>query len=112
MPAALASMAAHEQGKFWEYADLLFDNQKALSRDDLELYARQLGLDMDKFRAALDGKRFEDKIRRDMAEGNRAGVRGTPTIFINGRRFQPAGGYTADAFVAVIDKYILKKETR
>lgn len=109
MPAAVASMAANEQGKFWEYSDLLFENQKNLQAADLELYAQQVGLDMDKFKAALAADKFKDKIQKDMAEGSRVGVQGTPSVFINGRKFSPAGGFSPEAFQAAIDKYILKK---
>ena len=109
MPAAMASMAADEQGKFWEYSDLLFENQKNLSPAELELYAQQIGLDMEKFKAAVASDKFKDKIRRDMAEGGRVGVQGTPSVYINGRKFSPAGGYSVEAFQSTIDKYILKK---
>ena len=109
MPAAVASMAANEQGKFWEFADLLFENQGALSSADLEVYAQQVGLDMEKYKAAVASEKFKDKIQQDMAEANRIGVRGTPSVYINGRKFSPAGGYTTEGFQAAIDKYILKK---
>ena len=109
MPAALASMAAHAQGLFWEYHDILFENQKALQADKLELYAEQIGLDMEKWKKDKESKEFKDLIARDMREGPRAGVRGTPSVFINGRRFQPSGGYTVEGFKAAIDKEILKK---
>jgi protein-disulfide isomerase len=110
MPAAEASMEAMEQGRFWEYHDLLFANQKALSRADLELYAEQLGLDMAAFKSALDSGKWKAKIQKDMAEGNRAGVQGTPSVFINGRKFSPPGGYSVEAFQSVIDSEILKKK--
>ncbi|GMU41996.1 MAG: hypothetical protein AMXMBFR23_28620 [Chloroflexota bacterium] len=109
MPAAIASMAANEQGKFWEYHDLLFENQKSLSAADLELYAQQVGLDMAKFKAAVGAEKYKDKVQKDMAEGSRIGVQGTPSVFINGRKFSPAGGYSTEGFQAAIDKYILKK---
>jgi protein-disulfide isomerase len=109
MPAAIASMAAFEQGKFWEYQDLLFENQKNLKPADLELYAQQIGLDMEKWKADVAAEKGKAKINQDVAEGNRIGVRGTPSVYINGRKFSPAGGYTTEAFQAAIDKYILKK---
>ena len=109
MPAAKASMAAMRQGRFWPYHDLLFENQKALSEKDLLFYAEMLGLDMDKFKADMADPEIEKKIKADMAEGQPAGVRGTPTVFINGRRFKPNGGYTTEAFQKVIDKEFLGK---
>jgi protein-disulfide isomerase/copper chaperone CopZ len=86
MKAAEAAEAAREQGKYWEYVALLFRNQSALQVEKLKEYATQLGLDRAKFDAALDSGRFTDKVHRDMLEGQRVGVSGTPTIFINGRR--------------------------
>ena len=109
MPAALASLAAMNQGRFWEYHDLLFENQKALQADKLELYAETIGLDMEKWRTDKEAQGYKDLIANDMREASRAGVRGTPSVFINGRRFQPTGGYSVDGFKAAIDKEILKK---
>jgi len=99
--AAEASMAAHDQGKFWEYHDLLFANAKALTRPDLERYAEQLGLDMAKFRDALDTRKFEKVVKDDSAEGTKVGARGTPTFFINGR--QLVGAQPIEKFKAEID---------
>jgi len=84
--AAEAAEAAREQGKYWEYVSLLFRNQSALQVDKMKEYASQLGLDRAKFDAALDSGRFVEQVRRDMLDGARLGVEGTPTIFVNGRR--------------------------
>jgi protein-disulfide isomerase len=84
--AAEAAEAAREQGKYWEYAALLFRNQSALEVDKMKEYASRLGLDRAKFDAALDSGRFVDQVRRDMLDGERLGVNATPTIFVNGRR--------------------------
>jgi len=105
--AAEASLAAAEQGRFWEMHDALFQNQKALSRPDIEAFAEGLGLDMDRFRNALDTKSFRDEVAADVKLGQQVGVRGTPTVFINGRRFNPAGGWTSEAVIKAIDKYFL-----
>ncbi len=104
--AAVASMAANEQGKFWEYHDKLFANQQALDRASLERYASELGLKMDKFKAALDSKKFDAQISADSAEGSRAGVSGTPTFFINGR--QLVGVQPIESFKAIIDDELKK----
>jgi protein-disulfide isomerase len=82
--AAEASMAAHAQGKFWEFHDLLFGQQEALERADLERYAEQLGLDMGRFRADLDQGRFRPAIERDIALARALGVDATPSSFVNG----------------------------
>ena len=84
--AAEAAEAAREQGKYWEYAAKLFGNQSALGVESLKRYATELGLDRAKFDAALDGAKFTAQVRRDLLEGQRVGVNGTPSLFINGRR--------------------------
>lgn len=85
--AALAAECANDQGKFWEYHDLLFANQPNFSRDDLLTYARQLQLNIDGdhgFAACLDARAKTEVVRADMREGEKRGVRGTPTFFLNG----------------------------
>lgn len=84
--AAEAAEAAREQGKYWDYAALLFRNQKALKVDNLKQYASSLSLDRVRFDAALDSGKFADKVLRDRLDGQRIGVTGAPTIFVNGRR--------------------------
>ena len=84
--AAEAAEAAREQGKYWEYSALLFRNQKALQVANLKQYAATLGLDRARFDAALDSGKFADKVLRDRLDGQRIGVTGAPTIFVNGRR--------------------------
>jgi len=84
--AAEAAEAAREQGKFWEYAALLFHNQKELSVEKLKEYASQLQLDRTKFDSAFDSRKFRDKVTRDVDEGHRLGVNATPTFFVNGRK--------------------------
>jgi protein-disulfide isomerase len=83
--AAEAAEAAREQGKYWEYAAKLFGNQSALGVDRLKQYATELGLDRARFDAALDGEKFSGHVRRDVIDGQRVGVNGTPSLFINGR---------------------------
>ncbi|HVF50167.1 MAG TPA: thioredoxin domain-containing protein, partial [Pyrinomonadaceae bacterium] len=84
--AAEAAEAAREQGKYWEYVNILFLNQSALQVDKLKAYATQLGLDRQKFDAALESGRFADQVYRDLQDGVRVGVNSTPTVFVNGRR--------------------------
>jgi protein-disulfide isomerase len=107
--AASASMAANEQGKFWEYHDKLFAHQQELDRTSLEKYAQEVGLNMGKFRAALDSNKFDPQISADSAEGTRLGANGTPTFFINGR--QLVGAQPFESFKSVIDEE-LKKQGR
>jgi protein-disulfide isomerase len=83
--AAEAAEAAFEQGKYWEYAHLLFANQKALSVAKLKELATAAGLDRAKFDEALDAGRFAAAVDRDLVEGGKVGVQGTPAIYVNGR---------------------------
>lgn len=85
MKAAEAAEAAREQGRYWEYMALLFQNQKALEVENLKGYASTLGLDRAKFDEALDSGRFKEKIQRDVQDGTRIGITSTPSVFINGR---------------------------
>lgn len=88
--AASAALAAHEQGQFWAMHDRLFENQRALDRESLEGHAQKLGLDLPRFRAALDGTGVSAAIAEEIKQGQAASVQGTPTIFVNGRRIAGA----------------------
>ncbi|MGH9858278.1 MAG: DsbA family protein, partial [Acidobacteriota bacterium] len=92
---------AQAQGKFWEYHDLLFENQTNLEREDLESYAEEVELDMDRFRRELDEHTHAKTVNEDIADGRAVGVSGTPTIFINEARY--TGPYSLDALQQAID---------
>ncbi len=83
-PASQAALAAHAQGKFWEYHDKLFANQRALDRESLEKYGKEMGVST--IGAALDDKRHDAQVASDMKLGNDVFVSGTPTMFVNGER--------------------------
>jgi protein-disulfide isomerase len=83
--AAEASLAAQAQGKFWEYHDILFSNQHDLSRAALERYAQAAGLDLPRFRRALDQAQFAAAVDRDLELGRRVSVKDLPALFVNGR---------------------------
>jgi len=85
MQAALASMAASKQGKFWEYHDQLFALQGKLSEESYTEIARNLGLDLKEFSLDMMRPSIRKKVEQDMSEAEKAGVTGTPTIFVNGR---------------------------
>jgi protein-disulfide isomerase len=85
LKAAEAANAAHAQGKFFEYAALLFKRQDALDVASLKKYATELGLDRARFDAALDSGKYAEEIRHDMNEGQLYGIGSTPTIFVNGK---------------------------
>jgi Na+/H+ antiporter NhaA len=84
--AAEASEAAAAQGKFWEMYDLLFAHQGALQLEDLEGYASQLDLDLDRFSDELRTREYSGRVKEDVWSADESGVSGTPTFFINGRR--------------------------
>jgi protein-disulfide isomerase len=83
--AAAAAVAAGRQGKFWQMHDRLFANQDRLSPADLERYAAELKLDLKKWKADLPAAR--EAVERDHAEGERLGITGTPTFYINERKY-------------------------
>tara|TARA_Y100000310_G_scaffold333613_1_gene411513 strand:+ start:225 stop:1298 length:1074 start_codon:yes stop_codon:yes gene_type:complete len=82
--AAEASECAEEQGKFWEYHDMLFENYSALDVDSLKQYAVDLELDADAFNECLDSGQMADEVAKDFADGSAYGVSGTPAFFVNG----------------------------
>jgi len=84
--AAEAAEAAREQGKYWEYVQVLLQNQSSLSVEKLKSYATQLGLDRTRFDAALDSRKFAEMVQTDLDDGIKLGLKGTPSFFINGRR--------------------------
>jgi protein-disulfide isomerase len=90
-PAARASVAAQNQGKFWEMHDQLFTHQETLTAGDIENFAKKLGLDMEKFKTDWNSNETKDKVAKDKESGSKAGITGTPSIFINGRKFMQYG---------------------
>ncbi len=80
--AAEASHCANEQGKYWEMHERLFANQKALGVKDLPQHAQALGLDEAKFQQCLDSGKYAARIRKDLTEGQKLGVTGTPGFFL------------------------------
>jgi protein-disulfide isomerase len=85
--AAEAAEAAGAQGRFWEMHDRLFEHQTALEDGDLRRHARKVGLDPERFESAMRLHIHEGRVREDLASGSASGVRGTPTLFINGIRY-------------------------
>lgn len=110
--AADAAECANDQSKFWEYYDYLYKNQPAESdtsmynTDTLTQAAVTLGMNGDTFRACLDGKKGEVKVNQDLADGQKAGVSGTPTIFVNG--IPVVGAQPYSAFKTIIDQELAK----
>jgi protein-disulfide isomerase len=110
MPAAEAAMAAYEQGgsdKFWKMHDKFFENQTALSPAYYEQVARDIGLDVTRWKAAVESRSSVGAIQADMSAGNAVGANGTPTFFINGKRL--VGALPFESFKTIIDAELSSK---
>jgi len=87
MDAALAAEAAGKQGRFWEMHRRLFENPGKLDAQDLLRHAREIGLDMKRFQDDMNDPQLKRKIEEQKRQGLRSGVNGTPTLFLNGVRY-------------------------
>jgi protein-disulfide isomerase len=103
LDAAVAARAAQEQDKFWEYHDLLYENQSGgFSREKLVELAREAGLDVERFEADLASREYEQTVIEDFQEGQQRGISGTPTFVINGEVL--AGGQPLEVFEDAIER--------
>lgn len=100
--AAMASECAKDQGKYWEMHNAMFGNQSKLAATDLVETAGGLGMDKDKFKACLDRDKFKSEVQHDFQDGQKYGVTGTPTFFINGIMIVGARG--VESFSEIIDR--------
>ncbi len=119
-PAALASECANEQGKFWEFADAMFEGQTGGLDGDADAAsafftktAKDLGLDITKFNDCVKTAKYQDKVDADTASGRTAGVSGTPATFINGQMVvsssgQSVGAASLSTFTKIIDAALAK----
>ncbi|MGE3261052.1 MAG: DsbA family protein [Bacteriovoracia bacterium] len=103
-PAAEASMCVNEQSseKFWKYHDILFDNQKAWTDEDLKEYAKKAGADEKKFEECFKSKKYAAQIEKSIAEGQKLGVNSTPSFFVNSQLIK--GAQPIAEFREVIDQ--------
>ncbi len=101
-------MAALEQGKFWEYHDLLFENHPKIQRSFLLQYAKDLGLDVARFEKAIDSDIGKQTISADAAEAQKLGATCTPAFFVNGRYL--SGAKPFQAFADVINAELTRKK--
>jgi protein-disulfide isomerase len=83
--AAEAALAAHAQGKFWQFHDELFENYRNLNEAKVQEIAKELGLDLERFNRDAKDPAIQKLITRDVKDGQQAGVRSIPTVFINGK---------------------------
>ena len=102
--AAEAGECADDQGKFWEMHDKIFDNQNAISINDLKGYAADLGLDTDEFNSCLDSGKHSAEVQKDFKDGQAARVSGTPAFFINGVKL--VGAQPFSAFQQIIESQL------
>jgi len=107
-PAAIASIAAQDQGRFWEMHEVLFKNQASLDASKLEDYAKQAGLDVARFKKDLESKKaeYEKRVDAEFALGQSVDVRGTPTLYIGGKKVRVR---TVDGMSAMIDEQLKQK---
>lgn len=109
--AANAARCANAQGKFWDYHDYLYnhqgqENSGAFSKANLEQFAADMGLNTAQFNSCMDNNTYAKDVQADMADGQKAGVNGTPTVFINGVPVVGAQPYSA--FKSAIDAALAK----
>lgn len=105
-PAANAALAANKQGKFWELHDQLYENYNRLSEQKIREIAQQVGLEMEKFDKDIKDPKLKAIVERDFQEGVGAGVRGIPTIFVNGRQLRSR---SFQGFQAAIEKELARE---
>jgi len=99
--AAIASLAAKDQGKFWEMYEVLFKNSRRLTPDNILMWGKEIGLDMDKFKAAIASSKYQAVIAKDLKDGEAAGVYGTPSFYINGKQYN--GEVTLASLKPILD---------
>jgi protein-disulfide isomerase len=107
MPAAEAAEAAREQGKFWQMHDKMFAAQQELSPASYERWARELGLDLTRFKASVASGKWKARIQEDDAQAGRLGIDGTPTMVVNGEKV--VGAVPFENLKAAIDRALAKK---
>ena len=102
--AAEAAEAAGAQGQFWAYHDLLYTHHRHLDPEHLQAHARLLGLDMARFQSEIDDTVYRQRVQEHLASGQSAGVRATPTFFVNGRVVDVSFGtqHLEDAIAAAL----------
>jgi protein-disulfide isomerase len=103
--ASLAAIAAGKQGKYWQMHDKIFENYSSLSEEKLKGFAKELDLDMSQFEKDRNDFSAKKLIQRDLQNGAAAGVHGTPTIFVNGRRLKQR---SLEGFKNIIDSELKK----
>lgn len=109
MKAATAALAAGDQGKFWEFHDLLFKNYKGLNDKKINDIAVVLQLDQTEFEQKMKTPEIANQIQQDTVDGRKAGVRGTPVVFINGKLLRDR---SFNGFKVIIDEALKKSQSQ
>lgn len=104
---AQAALAAHQQGKFWEYHDLVFNNQSKVDRDSLIAHAKSLELDVELFKRTMDSPATKAHVDADVKQGRELKLQGTPSFFLNNRPLGALQGF--DSFMKELNKELIKK---
>jgi len=109
MNAAVAALAANQQGKFWEYHSELFKNYNKINDEMFDQIAQSLELNMEQFKEDMQNPALAAMVERDLKDGAAAGVRGTPSIFVNGIVLQQR---SVEGFKQIIDSELAKKKAK
>jgi protein-disulfide isomerase len=104
--AAAAALAAHNQGKFWEFSEQLFKNLRQLNDRKIQEIAGQLGLDEERFQKDWKDPQIANKINKEIRDATAVGVMGTPSIFVNGRLLRQR---SMEGFRLIIEKELKRK---
>ncbi len=106
--AAEAGQCAHEQGKFWEFHDIVYASRGAIEASDLQAYAAEIGLDLPQFEECVTSRRYRDRVNTEQHEGFQRGITGAPTFFVNDQAI--VGPQDLPVFEAVIDKLLAEQK--
>src|SRR5580704_7109943 len=106
--AAESAEAAGAQGKFWEMHDAIYENQESLGEEMIEELAKRLKLDINRFNSDIKTRKFKEHVRKDFLGGAKSGVNGTPSLFINGERFDESPD--EETLIKAIHDYFLSNK--
>ena len=106
--AAEAGQCAHEQGKFWEFYNAVYQHNVAIAASDLQTYATDIGLDLTKFNDCVTSRRYQDRVNAELQEGYARGLRATPSFFVNDQRV--LGPQPLSTFESIIDPLLAAKK--
>ncbi len=104
LTAAVASEVAAKHGKFWEMHDALYENQKNLSDSNIIQLAEEIGIDTEEFEKDFQNEEFVNKVQADFESGVRSGVNGTPSFYVNGKKYEDSWDY--DSFISNLESLL------